>query len=111
MSATWPNKWTGRIAFVRGVSASSTAAGDKLNVAESMSANTGRAPQWMIASAVAANVNAVVTTSSPGPTPTARSASMSAAVPEATPTAAPAPISRAKARSKASTSWPRMKPL
>ena len=52
-SAGWPQRCTATIARVRSVTAASTAAGSRLNVAGSMSANTGRAPARAIASAVA----------------------------------------------------------
>ena len=74
-----------------------------------MSAKTGRAPTFVIASAVAMNVWAVVITSSPGPMPSARRESSSAAVPELTPTAPAAPTCWAQAASNARTSSPRMK--
>ena len=57
----------------------------------SMSANTGSAPTFTIAPAVAKKLNGVVRTRSPGPTPAAFSASISASVPLATPTAWPPP--------------------
>src|SRR6476660_3415956 len=60
---------TGRIAFVRGVMAASTASGSTLNVCSSMSANTGVACWNRITLADATNENDEVTTSSPGPTP------------------------------------------
>src|SRR5690606_31701731 len=66
------------------------------------------APTDSTASAVAKNVNGVVTTSSPGPMPSARSASTSASVPEFTPTAWRTPRYSATSRSNASTSGPRM---
>ena len=68
MSALWPNRCTGTIAFVFGVRAAATAPASILNVAGSMSTNTGRAPTRAIEPAVAKNENGVVTTSSPGPT-------------------------------------------
>ena len=52
--------------MVRAVTRSSTWFGSMLNVAGSMSAKTGAAPTFEIASAVAMNVWAVVMTSSPG---------------------------------------------
>ena len=71
MSALWPNRCTGMIAFVFGVRADATAPASILNVAGSMSTNTGRAPSLAIEPAVAKNENGVVTTSSPGPTSSA----------------------------------------
>ena len=47
--------------------------------------NTGRAPQWTIASAVATKLFGTVITSSPAPTPDAKRARCSAAVPLHTP--------------------------
>ena len=59
------------IAFVRGVIAAAAARGSRLQVAGSMSANTGRAPHCQTALAVAMNVSEGTMTSSPGPTPSA----------------------------------------
>ncbi len=56
-----------------------------------MSANTGVAPQYRTAAAVAAKVKEGTTTSSPGPTPAARYARCSAAVQLFTATACLAP--------------------
>jgi hypothetical protein len=56
-----------------------------------MSTNTGVAPAYWIAAAVATNVNGTVTTSSPAPMPAASSARCSALVPELTATASAAP--------------------
>ena len=52
MSAAWPYRCTGRMAAVRGVIAASIAAGSIVSLRGSMSANTGRAPVIMQASAV-----------------------------------------------------------
>ncbi len=76
-----------RFARLRGDTTCCTAAGSRLYVSGSMSANTTEAPVWMIASAVAKKVNGVVITSSPGPISSARSVNSMAAVPDATPTA------------------------
>ncbi len=54
---------------MRGVIARSSALASIVNDASSTSTNTGRAPFSRIASPVAMNVFATVTTSSPGPTP------------------------------------------
>jgi len=51
------------------------------SVRGSMSTNTGTAPAWSTASAVATNVNAGTITWSPGPMPAAVSATWRAAVP------------------------------
>ena len=63
----------------------STAAGERLNVAGSMSQNSGRAPLRAIVPAVAKNVNGLVMTSSPAPISSAISASNKASVPDDTP--------------------------
>ena len=62
-----------------------------LSVSGWMSTNTGVAPAWAMASAVAKNVNGVVTTSSPAPMPSARRAMVRPSVPLATPTAPAVP--------------------
>ena len=53
IGATFPNRSTGTIALVRGVSAALTVSGVTQNVSRSMSQNTGRAPSTSAASAVA----------------------------------------------------------
>ena len=75
------------IARVRSVIASSISAGSRLNVASSMSTNTGVAPTLLMDSAVAKKVNGVVMTSSPDPIPIALRLITSASVPEFTPIA------------------------
>ena len=55
MSATRPNRCTGTMARVRGVTARATAAGSRLKVAGSMSTNTGVAPSRLTVPAVAKN--------------------------------------------------------
>src|SRR5690349_18533779 len=72
------------MAFVRGVIFASTCERSILNVSSSMSTRTGVAPTYRIALMVAANVNGVVMTSSPGPMPLASSAMCNAVVPEET---------------------------
>jgi hypothetical protein len=72
------------MARVRGVIASSIRPGAMLQVAGSMSTNTGTAPSSTMTSAVAMNENGVVMTSWPGRTPSAISEMSSASVPEAT---------------------------
>ena len=62
------------IAAVRGVTAAAAARGSSVIRSGSMSANTGRAPAIMIASAEYAAESGEVITSSPGPIPSARSA-------------------------------------
>ena len=54
-----------------------------------MSTNTGVAPTWLMASAVAKKVKGVVITSSPGPMPRARRAMTRASVPELQPDGVP----------------------
>ncbi len=72
---------------MRGERRASISSTRMLSVAASMSASTGRAPQWTIVFSVATKVIGVVTTSSPGPTPRASSATCSPAVAEDTGTA------------------------
>jgi hypothetical protein len=86
-----------------------TAAGEMLNVGESMSQNTGRAPVRAIVPAVAKNVKGDVTTSSPAHISSAISASNSASVPEETPIPKVAAQYRAISASRAVTWSPRMK--
>ena len=71
-----------------------------------MSTRTTRAPIRATASAVATNVLAGSTTSSPRPTPAARRASSTASVPLATPTQCWTPENAANSRSKPATSSP-----
>ena len=71
-----------------------------------MSANTGRAPAIMMASALYAADSGVVMTSSPGPMSSARRINAMASVPVPTPTACAAPVAAANSASKASTSGP-----
>ena len=89
------------IARVRGVIAASILAASMFAVSSSTSTNTGFAPISAIISAVAAKVNGVVTTSSPGFTSSASSAISSASVPEATATQCLAPV-QAASRSSSS---------
>ena len=91
MSAHWPKRCTGMTALVRGVTAAASAAGSRLKVAGSMSANTGLAPTRWAQPAVAKKLNGVVTTSSPWPTPSAIRATSRASVPDDTPSAWGAP--------------------
>src|SRR5438034_4505183 len=72
----------------------------------STTTNTGLAPAYSIAAAVATNVSGTVMTSSPGATPEATSARCSALVPEFTPTAWAAPQYGANSASNAFTSSP-----
>ena len=79
-------------------SRASTWSGSSVRRAGSMSANTGRAPAIMTASAVYAAESGVVMTSSPGPMPSARRISAIASVPLPTPTACAAPIAARELR-------------
>src|SRR3954464_6040644 len=106
MSAGCPYRCTGMMAAVRGVTAAAAAFGSRVRRSASISANTGRAPVIMIASAEYAADNGAVITSSPRPMPSARSAIASASVPVPTPTAADAPEAPANSCSKASSSGP-----
>ena len=103
-----PYKWTGMIAFVFGVIASSIFLGSILNVSGSISTKTGLAPTMPIASAVATNVNAVVITSSPAPISKALNAMWSASVPEFNATVYLHPMYCANSLSKALTFGPRI---
>src|SRR5690606_8427543 len=94
---------------VRSVIADRTDAGSTLNVAGSMSANTGRSPAFQTAPALAKNVNAGTITSSPGSRSSARSTSSSASVPLAHATACGTPRCAAASASNRSTAAPRMK--
>src|SRR4029079_3814688 len=80
MSHGAPAMCTGITAFVRSVIAAANAAGSRFSEPGSMSANTGTAPAWMIAFAVAGQVNELVIPSSPLPTPAATSERCSASV-------------------------------
>ncbi len=74
ISAGWPYRCTGTIAFVRLVIARSSCAGSIVNVFGSMSTKTARAPRYPIAATVATKVNGTVITSSSRVTPAAISA-------------------------------------
>jgi len=89
MAQARPAKCTGRMARVRGVIRSSMPRGSMFMVTGSMSANTGVAPEWMIALTVAQKVSGVVITSSPGCRPAAIMLTCSAAVQELTAAALP----------------------
>lgn len=82
MSTGRPARYTGMIAFVRGVIAFSTRPRSRLRVTGSMSTNTGVAPVSRITLLVATHDAGVVITSSPGPTPAIRRPISSVAVPE-----------------------------
>src|SRR3954470_12077209 len=88
------------IAFVRGVMRARTEAGSSHgSVSPTTSANTGVAPVYAIAFAVATNVSEGTTTSSPAPSPAAIAIRCSAAVQFVTATACSAPVYSAKASS------------
>src|SRR5689334_15763029 len=84
MSAGWPYRWTGMMPFVLGEIAASTCSGSRHQVAGSTSTNTGSAPTYRTALAVAMYVMDGTMTSSPGATSSATSARWSATVPLAT---------------------------
>src|SRR3954466_11383332 len=94
------------ITLVRGVIAALISAGSMLNVRGSISTNTGVAPQYRTALAVAMNEWLTVITSSPAPTPTASSAKCSAVVQFDTAQACGAATCSANSRSNAATSGP-----
>ena len=96
------------MAFVRGVTASRSFEGSRLPVRSSTSTSTGCAPVAITAAAVAMNVFAGITTSSPAPAPSARRTSSIAVVPEETPSARRAPECAANHCSKSATSGPEM---
>src|SRR5581483_6588355 len=105
-SAGWPYRWTGMIAFVRGVTSSATRAGSTLSVSGSTSAKIGVAPVCTITLAVAGHVIGVVITSSPGPIPIATSARCIAAVPDETAIACVAPAYSANRSSSSAARGP-----
>jgi len=94
------------MARVLGLSAAATRSGSMVIASRSQSTNTGRAPAWTMAFAVAAKVIGVVMTSSPGPIPQTSIATWSAAVHDERATASPAPLYAAKACSKRATRGP-----
>ena len=95
-------------ARVRGVIASARVCAVMSSVSSLTSANRGVAPARTTAAAVAMNVFAGTTTSSPGPTPSAVRLSCRASVPLARPTAWSTPQYAAQSRSKAVTAGPPM---
>ena len=105
-----PNRCTGITARVLAPQAAAAAAGSRLKLSGSTSANTGRAPRRAMQPTVAKKESGVVTTSSPWPTPSAINATSRASVPDDTPMARPTPSAVASSFSNASTSGPRMKP-
>src|SRR5438093_3622646 len=105
-STVRPYRWTGMIAFVRGVIAAATAAASMFIVRSSTSTRMGRAFAYRIASTVAKNVCDTVMPSSPAETPHARMASCSASVPLPTPTLCFVPMYAANSWSNAFTFGP-----
>src|SRR5438105_14382126 len=101
-----PARSTGRIAFVRSVTASGIFAGSILRSSSRTSTKTGVAPVCTTTFAVAGHVIGLVITSSPGPTPSATSERCNAAVPEATARACVAPTYSAKRRSSSAVRGP-----
>ena len=69
MSHDMPYRWVGSTARVFGVMARSTASGLSVNVAGSMSANTGVRPATRTISGTTQNVNAGTMTSLPAGSP------------------------------------------
>src|SRR5438093_2286435 len=82
-SAGCPARSTGRITFVRSVTASATRAGSILRSSPGTSTKPGAARACRMTFAVAGHVIGLVITSSPGPTPSATTARWRAAVPDA----------------------------
>src|SRR5438132_8647837 len=82
-SAGCPARSTGRIAFVRSVTAAAASSGSMFRSSSRTSTKTGVAPVCTITFAVAGQVIGEVTTSSPGPTPSATRERCNAAVPDA----------------------------
>ena len=80
-----------------------------LNVFSSISTNTGVAPTYLIASAVAIKVKALVITSSPFVIPSASRARCKASVPDAQPIACLTPRYSAASFSNACTLGPKIK--
>ena len=105
-SLGWPARSTGRIAFVREVTAFSTWAGSILRSSSRTSTNTGHAPAWTTTFAVAGQVIGEVITSSPGAMPSATSARCIAAVPDESAIACRAPVSSASRRSSSAARGP-----
>src|SRR5207245_11622303 len=89
--------------LVRGVRTASIVTTVRLPVVSSTSANTGVAPTYRAALAVAMNDSDGTTTSSPGPMPSTTRARCRAVVQEESATPCPASIDSAKAASNAAT--------
>src|SRR6266700_1872485 len=106
MSAQRPNRCTGMMPTVFGVTAAAAASRLRLNVARSMSQNTGLAPKYSTTLAVDTHVKAGTITSSPGLTSNAATARCSAVVQELAATAWAAPVNAANRSSTALTNGP-----
>src|SRR4029453_7311615 len=109
MSARRPNRCTTTMPATGPATrarASAAAAGSRLSVRGSMSANTGRAPSLALERGVAKKLEGGVKPRAPGPTPRAASPSARASVPEFTPTACGTPQYAAIASSKPATRAP-----
>ncbi len=104
--AGMPSWWTSMMAPVLGVMAASIRAGSMLRSSSRISTNTGSAPQWRIALAVAMKEWLTVMTSCPGLTPLTSRARCSETVQFETATACRVPQNSANSRSKAATSGP-----
>ena len=91
IGAASPAKCTGTTAFVRSLRAAAIVSAVTFQVDGSISAKRGVAPTYAAQFALAANVIALVTSSSPGPRPATHAAACSAAVPEEKATAYGAP--------------------
>src|SRR6266540_2780744 len=101
-----PNRCTARTARVRRQTAREVCARSRFIVCGSTSTSRGIAPHSATTFAVAGNVYAGTSTSSPGPMSSASSATCSAAVPDDTATACHVSHTRASSRSNASTRGP-----
>src|SRR6266516_1943228 len=96
-----PFRWTGMIAFVRGVIAASIRCTLML-WSSPTSTSTGVATTWWMTAIVAMHVCDTVMTSSPGPMPTASSSRRRPSVQLLTPTASAVPTNAARLCSKSS---------
>ena len=106
MSAGRPNRWTGQMAFVRGVMAAATRSGSMSYVSGSMSTNTGVAPAYRIDDTVALKVWPTVMTSSPGSRSIPAKMHISATVPLLTAIAWRTPMNAAQRSSSSATRRP-----
>ena len=109
ISAHWPKRCTGMMAFVLAVIFAFASFTSMLKQIGQMSVKTGTPPSRETAPAVAKKVKAGQSTSSPGCKSIAMSASSSASVPEETEMACFAPVMAATSFSNCSISGPMMK--